>query len=303
MSTPWPHITVLRDEAVTALAPQSGETMVDCTLGMGGHAEALLHAAPCKVIGIDRDAEALAIAKARLAPFGDRFMPLQGPFGNLANLLDSVGVDGVDGILADLGVSSLQLDTPGRGFSFRFSGPIDMRMDPSTGRSAADVVNQSTEESLTTCIFDYGEERHARRIASAIVQGRPWHDTASLAAAIAAAVPRSPDRGRIHPATRTFQAIRILVNDELGELERLLSSAIDRLKPGGRLAVISFHSLEDRIVKQRLARESGKGVARDPYGRPVTPARLRVLPDLTPPSDDPNPRARSARLRIAVRLP
>jgi 16S rRNA (cytosine1402-N4)-methyltransferase len=298
---PWPHITVLRDETVAAIAPVAGETYVDLTLGMGGHTEALLSAVECRVIGIDRDEAALEIASRRLAGFGARFLPLHGAFGNFASLLDSVGVYGVNGAIADLGVSSLQLDTPERGFSFRFAGPVDMRMDPSAGASALELVHSWDEGALASCIADYGEERFARRIASAIVAGRPYADTLQLAEVISAAVPGGK-RSRIHPATRTFQALRIAVNDELGELERMLPAVVDRLLPGRRMAVITFHSLEDRIVKRFFARESGRDAPRDPYGNPLGQPRLAFTRSTTPSEDDPNPRARSARLRSAMRL-
>lgn len=305
MSTPWPHISVLLQESVEALAPGAGDVIVDCTLGAGGHTEAILQAADCTVIGVDRDLSALAIARARLAAFGPRFVPVHGSFGNLKEVLDSIGVIAVDGVLADLGVSSLQLDTPSRGFSFRAAGPVDMRMDTSAGQSAADLVQNWDEAELASCIFAYGEERHSRRIARAIVQGRPWHDTLALADAIAACIPASEKRGgsssRIHPATRTFQALRIAVNDELGELERLLPAAVDLLRPGGRLAIISFHSLEDRIVKRFIARESGRGAERDPFGNPMSEPRLLMPRSVTPAPQDPNPRSRSARLRTATR--
>ncbi len=301
--TAWPHVSVLLPETVAALAPCAGELLVDCTLGMGGHSEALLEAAECRVLGIDRDPAALGIARERLARFGDRFEAVQGAFGDLAKVLDARGVHGVSGIVADLGVSSLQLDTAGRGFSFRHSGPLDMRMDPTTSaQTAADLVNTWDVEQLRECIAEYGEERFARRVARAIVEGRPWSDTATLASAVRAAIP-ARTHGRIHPATRTFQALRISVNDELGQLERLLPAALESLLPGGRLAIISFHSLEDRIVKKFIARESGRGTPRDGYGHPLVAPRLssRSRPIL-PAASDPNPRSRSARMRVAVRL-
>lgn len=304
--TAWPHQSVMLAECVAALQPADGEVYVDATLGMGGHSEALLQAAACRVIGLDRDADALAIARRRLAEHGDRFVGVQAAFGDLRDVLADLQVSGVHGILADVGVSSLQLDTAERGFSFRHAGPIDMRMDPTQPRSAAEIVDTWTQEDLSACIADYGEERHARRIARAIVRGRPFADTVALAEAIASAVPRPRGaRGgspRIHPATRTFQALRIAVNDELGQLERLLDAAADVLLPGGRLAILSFHSLEDRIVKRFLARESGKDAPRDAYGHPLHPPRFsRPTRPLRPSPDDPNPRARSARLRVAVR--
>ncbi len=302
--TSFDHIPVLRDEVVAALAPAAGEVFVDCTLGGGGHAQALLDAADCRVIGLDRDPTAIAAASARLAAYGDRVVAVRAPFSSLADALDGLGIARVDGILADLGVSSPQLDTPGRGFSFRAAGPLDMRMDPDAPVTAAEVVNSFEEAALADLIARYGEERRARRVARLVVRGRPWHDTLALAEAVAEAVGAPPKGSRIHPATRTFQAIRIFVNDELGELERLLATAVDRLSPGGRLAIITFHSLEDRIVKQFLALESGRTSPRDPYGHPLVPPRFAPPPKPQSPSpDDPNPRARSARLRTAVRLP
>jgi 16S rRNA (cytosine1402-N4)-methyltransferase len=296
------HESVLLRETVAALRPAAGELFVDCTLGGGGHSEALLEAADCTVVGLDRDPNALAAASERLARFGKRFRAVRARFSELGDVLDRLGLDLVDGVLADLGVSSPQLDQPERGFSFRAGGPIDMRMDPDAPVSAADLVNSWDEASLADVIFQYGEERQSRRIARAIVEGRPWTDTKALADAIAKAVGgRKGDR--IHPATKTFQALRIAVNDELGEIQRLLPIAIERLRPGGRLAIISFHSLEDRIVKQTLAREAGRGVERDPYGHPLVPPRLTALSDVPPAPSDPNPRARSARLRSATRLP
>ncbi len=302
MTNPWPHISVMLNECVEALAPRDGDVLVDCTLGMGGHTEALLAAAECTVLGVDRDDDALRIARDRLARFGDRFVPVKGSFGQLGTLLDGLGIDRVDGILADLGVSSLQLDTAGRGFSFRRAGPVDMRMDQRAAFSAADVVNEWDEDALTVCIREYGEERHARRVAKAIIRGRPWTDTLALASTIADAIPGAK-KSKIHPATRTFQAIRMAVNDELGQLESLLRTAEARLAPGGRLAIISFHSLEDRMVKQFLAKASGRGTPRDAWGHPIeAPTFTSRNRAIKPADDDPNPRARSARLRTAVRL-
>ena len=295
------HVPVLLPEVLDALKPAAGEVHVDCTLGGGGHAEALLEAAPCRVIGLDRDPEALAASTERLRAFGDRFTPVRAAFSELGGVLDRLGVDRVDGVLADLGVSSPQLDRAERGFSFQQAGPLDMRMDPDAPLTAADLVNEAPEQELADLIFRYGEERRARRVARQIVAGRPWADTRTLARAVAKAVGGKP--GRIHPATRTFQALRIAVNDELGELERLLPVARERLRPGGRLALITFHSLEDRIVKRFFARESGRTAPRDAYGDPVGPVRFGELRQAVPAPDDPNPRARSARLRAATRLP
>lgn len=301
MSAAFHHVTVLRDEVVAALRPADGEVHVDCTLGGGGHAEALLEAAACRVVGLDRDPSALAAASARLARFGDRFTAVRASFSRLGAVLEELGLDAVDGVLADLGVSSHQLDTAARGFSFRLPGPVDMRMDPDAPRSAADLVNGAAEAELADLIWAYGEERRSRAVARAIVAGRPWTDTAALAEAVAAAVGRSKDR--IHPATRTFQALRIAVNDELGEVRALLPAAAEALRPGGRLAIIAFHSLEDRLVKQFLHAESGRTGPRDAWGNPVSPVRFSALRLVRPADDDPNPRARSARLRVATRSP
>jgi len=295
------HLSVLLDESVAALAPARGEVFVDCTLGGGGHSEALLQAAPCRVIGLDRDPEALAAATARLAPFGDRFVAVHSAFADLQAVLDELGIDQVDGVLADLGVSSPQLDRPQRGFSFRHAGPVDMRMDPTRGQTAAELIASSSEEELAQLIREYGEERHARRVARALVRDQPFDDTAALAATVARVVGRS--KGRIHPATRTFQALRIAVNDELGQLRVLLDHSLARLAPGGRLAYITFHSLEDRIVKRFLHRAAGRGLPRDPYGNPIGEISLSLSRPITPSPNDPNPRARSARLRSATRLP
>jgi 16S rRNA (cytosine1402-N4)-methyltransferase len=235
MTTPSPtfsHETVLRDEMVAALAPSAGEVFVDCTLGGGGHAEALLGAADCSVIGIDRDPAALRAATERLAGFGERFRAVRGTFSALSMILADLGVGSVDGVLADLGVSSPQLDQAERGFSFRFSGPLDMRMDTDAPLDAATVVNTWDEQQLVEIIRDYGEERHARAVARALVAGRPWRDTLALAEAVKKVV-GTREQHRIHPATRTFQAIRIAVNDELGEVHRLLPSALGGRAPRG----------------------------------------------------------------------
>ncbi|MFT4625241.1 MAG: 16S rRNA (cytosine1402-N4)-methyltransferase [Myxococcota bacterium] len=293
------HVPVLLEETVDALAPRDGGVYVDCTLGGGGHSAAVLAAADCTVIGIDRDPAALAAATERCD--SSRLRTVRGSFGDLEEHLTALEITRVDGVLADLGVSSHQLDTADRGFSFRRGGPIDMRMDPSAPLSAAEIVNGWDEQEIADVIFRYGEERRSRRVARAIVAGRPWHDTVALAGAVASAVGRGS--GRIHPATRTFQAIRIAVNDELGELERLLPAVLNRLNPCGRLAIITFQSLDDRICKRFLAHHAGRNAPRDPYGNPLEPPSLRLFPPRTAPTSDPNPRARSARLRSAERLP
>lgn len=296
------HVPVLLPEVLAALSPGEGEIIVDCTLGRGGHAEALLKQAPCRLVGLDRDPEAIAACRERLARFGDRFVAVHAPFSRLGPVLDELDISHVDGVLADLGVSSPQLDEARRGFSFRRAGPIDMRMDPSAPLSAADLVDDWSEDALASILRELGEERHARRIARLIVQGRPWKSTVELADAIKNASRGRPER--IHPATRTFQALRLRVNDELGELHRLLEVLPARLSSCGRIAIISFHSLEDRIVKQFLARASGRTGPRDPWGHPVETPSLRSRSRITRPApDDPNPRARSARMRTATRLP
>jgi len=297
----YQHTSVMLDEVVDGLRPERGGTYVDCTLGGGGHTFALLEGGADRVVGIDRDPEALDAARRRCKDFGDRLSLVRGSFGDLEQHLDQVGLDGVDGILADLGVSSHQLDTPERGFSFRFEGPVDMRMDPDAPMSAEHLVNTLPERELADIIFKYGEERRSRAVAKLIVEGRPWTDTKALAVAIASRI--GDRKKKIHPATKTFQALRIAVNDELGELERLLPQAVSRLRPGGRLAIVTFHSLEDRITKHFLNRCSGRGVERDVYGHPLTPPTLRLLSSTPSSRDSINPRARSARLRVAVRLP
>jgi 16S rRNA (cytosine1402-N4)-methyltransferase len=297
----YQHEPVLLQESVDALHPADA-LVVDCTLGGGGHTAALLDAGARHVVGIDRDAAAIEAASARLASYGDRFTAIQAPFSDLAAVLRSLSIPAVDALLADFGVSSHQLDTDERGFSFRRSGPLDMRMDRSSALTASDVVNGWTVEHLAEVIRAHGEERHSGRVARRIVAGRPWSDTIALANAVAGAIPGGR-KSRIHPATRTFQALRISVNDELGEIARLLPLALDHLVPGGRMGLISFHSLEDRIVKRFIAKEAGRGQPRDPYGNPVVPPRLALGPSFTPGPDDPNPRARSARLRTATRLP
>lgn len=301
------HIPVLLQATLSFLQVRPGGTYIDATVGGGGHAEAVLSAcAPDgRLLGLDLDPNALAVAGQRLAPFGERATLRRGSFAQLAALAADFAP--ADGILFDLGLSSLQLADPSRGFSFSHPGPLDMRFDPDAGGpTAADLVNGLSVEELTQILYRYGEERQAKRIAEAIAAARPLETTEQLAEVVAAAVGRR--RGRIHPATRTFQALRIAVNDELSVLQVALPQAVDLLKPGGRLVVISFHSLEDRIVKRFLRQES-----KDCICPPEVPvcicehrARLRVLTrkPLRPGPEEVarNPRARSARLRAAERL-
>ena len=307
MTSAAPHAPVLPAEVVEALAPRAGGLYVDATFGAGGYARALLDAAACAVVGIDRDPEAVARGRA-LAGYAGRLTVLEGRFGNLAALLAGAGIAAVDGVAFDLGVSSPQLDQPERGFSFRFDGPLDMRMER-CGASAADLVNTLPEAELARLIYELGEERHSRRVARAIVTARarqPITRTLELAELVRGAVPRARDG--IDPATRTFQALRIEVNDELGELDRGLAAAEAALKPGGRLAVVAFHSLEDRRVKAFLRARSGSAGQPSRHQPELAPARAPSLRLLTRRAVRPgpaelaaNPRAGSARLRAAER--
>jgi 16S rRNA (cytosine1402-N4)-methyltransferase len=302
------HQPVLLAEVLAALEPRDGKLYLDGTFGAGGYARALLEAASCAVIGIDRDPAALTRGSALAARYGDRLALIEGRFGDMAALLAGRGITQVDGIALDLGVSSPQLDDPARGFSFRADGPLDMRMG-SSGETAADLVNRLSERELAQLIFELGEERHARRVSKAIVGARaaaPITRTAALAEIVRSAVPRAKDG--IDPATRTFQALRIRVNDELGELDRGLASAERLLVPGGRLAVVAFHSLEDRRVKNFLRERASDaaGASRHaPAGGSRRSPSFRLLHRRAvrpgPAELAANPRARSARLRAAER--
>jgi 16S rRNA (cytosine1402-N4)-methyltransferase len=275
---------------------------VDGTFGGGGYARAILEAADCRVLGIDRDPDAIARGKALAQHFAGRLTLVEGEFSNMDSLAGPS-----DGVVLDLGVSSFQFDTPARGFSFREDGPLDMRMSLA-GESAADFVNSADHSTLASVIARLGEEKNARRIASAIIAGRPVTGTAQLAKIVSEAQGPAALRHAIHPATRTFQALRIHVNDELGELERGLEAALAVLKPQGRLAVVSFHSLEDRIVKQFLTRHSNaapQGSRHAPIAAAARPVfQLITTRPQTPSADEiaTNPRARSAKLRVAQRL-
>jgi 16S rRNA (cytosine1402-N4)-methyltransferase len=284
------HVPVLLREVLEALRPQAGGLFVDCTLGLGGHTRALLEAGATRVIGLDRDRSALALATTRLAALAGRLEPVPADFRDLPSVLSSRGVERVAGVLADLGVSSMQFDAEGRGFSFRRDEPLDMRMDQGAGPTAADLVNRAEEAELADVIYRFGEERYSRRIARALVAARPVATTGQLAAVIRRAV---PTRGwqRIDPATKTFQALRIWVNRELEGLDQFLQDAADRLEPGARLAVITFHSLEDRIVKHTMRALSAEtpGAFRVLTKKPVTPAEDEIAA---------NPRSRSAKLRV-----
>ncbi len=304
MNGGFAHTTVLRDEVVDALGPRNGGVYLDCTTGGGGHVEALLQACgPAgRVVGLDQDTDALAAAGERLADYGDRFQPVHAAFGDAAEVLAGLGLSGVDGLVADLGVSSYQLDTPERGFSFMREGPLDLRMDRSRGEPASEWLEAVDEQTLVRVLRELGEERHARRIARAILAERPHTSTLALAGLVERVMPGR--RGRIHPATRTFQALRIAVNDELGQLDRLLAALPGLLVPGARAAIISFHSLEDRRVKRRLRSLAGVDSPRDPFGNPtVAPVARMIGRKAVKASDvDHNPRARSARMRVLERL-
>ena len=295
------HISVLGKEVCEWLVSNRPITILDCTVGYGGHAELILEAAPpgTKVIGLDRDPEAIEFCRERLSRFGDRIVLQHGNHRDLKRHLAEVGITTVGGVLFDFGVSSPQIDNAARGFSFQQSGPLDMRMDQSIGSTAADVVNTSSESVLADIIYQFGEERYARRIARAIVRERQRcriETTEALAAIIARAVPASYRHGRIHCATRTFQAIRIAVNQELESIESSLRDATDVLLEGGRICAISFHSLEDRMVKHTF-----RSLTHEPHARlslctkkPVVPSREEC---------EVNPRSRSAKLRVAERQP
>ncbi len=303
------HTPVLLQEVIAVLQPKSGTVYIDGTIGAGGHAAAILAASTPdgRLFGFDQDHNALKIAQNRLAEFGNRVHLLHSNFKQLSKMAHSHQIPLVDGILLDLGVSSMQFDQAQRGFSFQHDGPLDMRMNSSSSETAADLINALPEVELANLIYQYGEEHYSRRIAKAIVKVRPIQRTTDLARIVAKAIPsRSGKRGKrkIHPATRTFQALRIAVNDELTVLEQVLPQAIAQLKPAGRLAVITFHSLEDRIVKHYFKREAQdcicppeqlicscyhKAIVNIITKKPITPSLAEI---------DENPKARSAKLRV-----
>lgn len=313
-----PHIPVLLLEVLKALDPKTGETYLDTTFGAGGYTTAVLEAADCRVVALDRDPAAIAAGADLVRRYAPRLSLLQTAFGDLEKALHGAGVAQVDGIVFDIGVSSMQLDEAERGFSFQKDGPLDMRMFAAgdgtaveDGESAADVVNTYEQDDIANILFELGEERRSRAIARAIVERRrlaPFERTRDLASLIENLIGRGAGKG-IHPATRTFQALRLFVNDELGQLEKGLLAAERVLKPGGRLCVVTFHSLEDRIVKRFLSERAGKRTGASRHlpmqsiklqspsfeilnPRPLTPSKGEL---------DVNPRARSARLRVAVR--
>lgn len=290
------HLPVMVDEAIRLLQPERGGTYVDCTLGLGGHTRALLEHGADLVVGIDRDPSALASAAQRLEPFGPRVQLVHADYRNFDAVLDRQAIGTVQGALADLGVSSMQFDAAGRGFSFRRDEPLDMRMDQSQGETAAERLVSVGEAELADVIYQFGEERRSRRVARAIVTAREREaitTTGQLAAIVRRAV-AAPGWQRIDPATRTFQALRIWVNGELDRLDDFIRRLALRLAAGGRLAVISFHSLEDRIVKHTLrGLDRTDGLVKVLTGRPLTAAEQEIAI---------NPRARSAKLRVAERL-
>jgi 16S rRNA (cytosine1402-N4)-methyltransferase len=296
------HLPVMLNEVIEALSPRDGASYVDGTFGGGGYTTAILEAADCKVLGIDRDPDAIARGQALVTRFGGRLTLVQGEFSRMDEFAQAS-----DGVVLDLGVSSFQFDQPARGFSFREDGPLDMRMSLS-GETAADFVNTAGHSELASVIARHGEEKNARRIASAIIAARPITGTAQLAAIVSEAQGPGALRFAIHPATRTFQALRIHVNDELGELQRGLDAALTILKPQGRLVVVSFHSLEDRIVKQFLSSHSTSAPRGSRHAPVVTAPRpafeLLTTRPRTPTAEELgiNPRARSAKLRAGVKL-
>ncbi len=302
------HIPVLYQAVLDLLRPVSGGHYIDGTLGAGGHTRGILiDSSPDGLVaGFDRDPRALDLAKKNLAEFGDRVIYIKDSYKNFHSYLNNLNWQYVDGILLDLGISSMQLDIPERGFSFRYDGPLDMRFDPDQPLTAADLVNESTRDELIDILFTYGEERLARKIADAIIANRPLVTTQDLAQTVQK-VARNP-KSKIHPATRTFQALRIAVNQELDALKAFLPEALESLKSGGRLAIIAFHSLEDRIVKQFFRLESRdcicppeipvcicghKARIKELTRRPIQPEEAEI---------DRNPRARSAKMRVAEKI-
>ena len=289
------HRPVLLREVLEGLTLKPGAVVLDATLGLGGHAERMLQAVGPggRLIGMDRDREALELAKPKLSDFKDQTIFIHGSFGELGRNLDQAGWPALDAALFDLGVSSLQLDKGERGFSFSREGPLDMRMDPDQETTAAHLINHLSPRELEEIIRTYGEERWAGRIAKVITRNRPFSSTSQLAEAIRSAVPAGARHGRIDPATRTFQAVRMSVNREQEEMAAWLPQAIDRLKPGGRIAVLSYHSLEDRIVKNLFRERAREGVLKLITKKPVRPSDEELSQ---------NPRSRSARLRVAERV-
>jgi len=308
-----PHRPVLLRETIELLAAERGGLFVDCTVGLGGHSEAILQASSAtQVLALDRDDEALELARERLALYSSRFRAVHADFRELTRVLAKAKIKQARGILADLGLSSWQLDSPSRGFSFRHDAPLDMRMDRSSGdETAAELLDRLSEVEIARIIFEHGEERHSRRIARAIVRKREQGEPVTTTSQLASLVERTTGPGklrRIHPATRTFQALRIAVNRELENLDRFVTDAVEHLEPDGRLAVISFHSLEDRIVKRTLGKLSGRCQCPPRVPQCICGARKAVeiltRRPITPGDEEiaVNPRARSAKLRAGRKL-
>ena len=309
MSDTPKHVSVLLDECIENLNIKPDGIYVDGTLGLGGHSEQILKRLTTgRLIGIDRDESAIERTTKRLEAYADKMTLVHSNFCDVAEILDELGIDGVDGMLFDLGVSSPQLDEAERGFSYMLDAPLDMRMDNTSALSAYNVVNEWPEDELVRILFTYGEERYARRIAAKIVQSRPIETSMELVDVIKSAMPAAALREKQHPAKRSFQAIRIAVNDELGSVEKMMRTAPDKLKKGGRLCVISFHSLEDRIVKTEIAaRENGctcpreapicvcgfKQSLKNVHRKPIVPGEDELKS---------NPRSRSAKLRVAEKV-
>jgi 16S rRNA (cytosine1402-N4)-methyltransferase len=287
------HVPVLWREAIEILNVRPDGYYIDATLGAGGHAEEILRRLDKgKLIGIDRDPAALAFAGERLKDFGEKLITMPGNFTQISDLYAASGFPPADGLLADLGMSTMQLEDASRGFSFSTPGPLDMQMGPNSGPKAADLVNEMSEQELADVIFKLGEERHSRRVARAIVKGRPFRLTTELAQVVTRAIPSRTALRHIHPATRTFQALRMAVNRELECLESLLAQAPGVLKPGGRVVILSFHSLEDRLVKWAFKAWQREGRARILTRRVLRPSEAEIAA---------NPRSRSAKLRAAER--
>ena len=285
------HVPVLLVEAMEYLAVQPDGIYIDATLGAGGHAQEILKRLESgRLLGLDRDPQALEVARGRLAGFGEKLIMQHGNFAEIDALHAASGLAPADGVLADLGLSSLQLADASRGFSFNLPGPLDMRMDPGSDSTAADLINRTRERDLADLIYQLGEERHSRRIARDIVKARPYRLTTELAQVVTRAIPSRAGLHQIHPATRTFQALRLAVNRELENLEQFLDRILSVLRPGGRVVILSFHSLEDRLVKHTFQRWQREGRARILTRKVVRPTEEEVQA---------NPRARSAKLRAA----
>jgi len=294
MGVPILHRPVLLRETIEFLNVQPDGIYIDATLGAGGHAEEILKHLRCgRLLGIDRDHAALAVARERLQGFGEKLIVLHGNFADIDALHAASGLPPADGVLADLGVSSLQLEDASRGFSFSLPGPLDMRLDQSSGTTAEEIVNRMPERDLADLIFKLGEERHSRRIARAIVKARPYRTTTELAQVVTRAIPSRAGLYQIHAARRTFQALRLAVNQELENLAAFLAKAWGVLRPGGRLVILSFHSLEDRLVKRAFQSWRGEGRARVLTRKVVRPSEEEVRA---------NPRSRSAKLRAAEKI-